>query len=197
MKEFATDAEGQRRQLRAEREARGEEPLPPGEEWTVVAHRLEAGGFHRGAADAWHEALDCRPAAPRAHLGLARALVALGDGKAAAAAALAALDANSSAAERRAEALLDDPDEDPWYVLGQAEHLRGRLVEAIAAYGRSHRAYPWFAEPLVETARAELARGEKARAADAARRALEILKFRPDTAREVRGLLEEAERAPA
>ncbi len=196
MIEFASDAPGQVRQLRAQRAARGEAPLPPGEEWCVAAHRLEAAGFPRGAADAWREALGVLPGLPRAHLGLARALLALGDGNGAAAAALAALDAHSSAAERGVEALLDDPDEDPWYLLGQAEHLRGRLPEAVAAYGKSAGTYPWFAEPLVEMARAEMARGDARRAADAARRALAVLKWKPEMAREVRAILDEAERRP-
>jgi tetratricopeptide (TPR) repeat protein len=194
MKEYAPDAAGQIRQLRTERAARGEEPLPPAEEWCIVGHRLEAAGFHRGAADAWREALAATPAQPQAHLGLCRALLALGDGNGAAAAALDALDAHDTASDRGVEPLLDDPDEDPWYLLGLAEHLRGRLPEAVAAYAKSSATYPWFVEPILETARAELARGRADRAADAARRALHMLKGRPEMAGEVRSILDEAER---
>lgn len=197
MNEFASDARGQVGQLRAERSARGEKPLPAKEEWCIAAHRLEAAGFHRGAADAWREALAAAPALPLAHLGLGRALLALGDGDGAANSALAALDAHATAAERGVEALLDDPDEDPWFLLGQAEHLRGRIPEAVAAYAKSALTYPWFAEPLVEMARAEMARGDPARAADAARRALLVLKWRPEMAREVQAILDEAERKKA
>jgi tetratricopeptide (TPR) repeat protein len=194
MIEFASDAEGQVRQVRAERAARGEKPLPPVEEWTVSAHRLEAAGYPRGAADAWRKALAEAPALPQAHLGLGRALLALGDGEGAANAALAALDSHATAAERGVEALLDDPDEDPWFLLGQAQHLRGRFPEAIAAYARSVQSFPWFAEPLVEMARAEMARGGWAKAADAAKRALLVLKWKPDMARDVQAILDEANR---
>jgi len=194
MNEFASDAEGQVRQLRAEREARGEKPLPPAEEWCVTAHRLEAAGHARGAADAWRFAVASAPGIPLAHLGLARSLLALGDGDGASAAALAALDADATAEERGVEALLDDPDEDPWFLLGQAQHLRGRFPEAIAAYARSVQSFPWFAEPLVEMARAEMARGGWAKAADAARRALLVLKWKPEMARDVQAILDEANR---
>ncbi len=194
MMEFAPDAAGQRAQLRAERGARGEPVLPPAEEWCVVAYRLETAGFPTGAAEAWRAALALVPALPQAHLGLGRSLLALKDADGAAASARAALEAHGAAASRGVEPLLDDPDEDPWYVLGLAEHLRGRLGDAVAAYARSAEAYPWFPEPLLEMARAELARGDAARAADAAHRALERAKWRPELAREVAKVLEDAER---
>jgi tetratricopeptide (TPR) repeat protein len=193
MKVFAPDAEGQRAQLRSERSARGEPVLPPAEEWCVVGYRLETAGFPAGAVDAWRAALAADPAMPQAHLGLGRSLLSLGQADGAADAVRAALAAHEAAPGTGAEPLLDDPDEDPWYVLGLAEHQRGRLGDAVEAYERSARAYPWFAEPLVEAARAELARGDRDRAVHAARRALERARWRPELAREVEALIAEAE----
>jgi len=192
MREFAPDADGQRAQLREERAARGEPALPGAQEWSIVAYRLETAGHPAGAADAWRAALAVDPSLPQAHLGLGRSLLALRDGEGAAAAARAALQAHEAAVARNGERLLDDPDEDPWYVLGLAEHLRGRLAEAVDAYARSAAAYPWFPEPLLEMARAELARGDRVRAADAANRALQRAKWRPDFAREVEQVLSAA-----
>jgi tetratricopeptide (TPR) repeat protein len=191
--EFAADAAGQRAQLRAERAARGEPALDEAQEWCVVAYRLDTAGYPAGAADAWRAALALDPAIPRAHLGLGRALLELGDGEGAAAEARAALEAHANADAKKEERLLDDPDEDPWYVLGLAEHRRGRLAEAVAAYAKSAEAYPWFPEPLFETARAELARGDRARAADAAHRALKRAKFRPELGREIEAVLRDAQ----
>jgi tetratricopeptide (TPR) repeat protein len=196
LREFAPDARGQREQLRAERGARGEAALPAAAEWCIVAHRLEAAGFQKGAADAWREALEVEPRLPGAHLGLARALLALGDAAGAAKESRAALDLHPLAADAGVEPLLDDPDEDPWYTLGQAEHLAGRLDEAAAAYAKSAEKYPWFPEPLLETARVELARGRRDAAADAARKALKRARFRPDFAREVQAILSQAQGPP-
>jgi tetratricopeptide (TPR) repeat protein len=195
LEEFVRDARGQREQLRAERAARGEPILPPAKEWCVVAYRLEAAGFASGAAEAWGEALGIDPALPQAHLGLARALLGLGRGEDAAASCLRALEADGRARESGAEALLEDPDEDPWYCLGLAEHLRGRFGEAAAAYRRSAEAYPWFPEPMYELARAEAARGDRAAASEAARQALRRAKWRPEFAREVSALLADLEKA--
>jgi tetratricopeptide (TPR) repeat protein len=154
-----------------------------------VAWRLESAGFAAGAAEAWRAALEADPGLPQAHLGLGRALLSLRDPAGAASAARRALDAHAAAAARGAEGLLEDPDEDPWYVLGQAEHLRGDLAAAVEAYGRSAGRFPWFAEPLFEAARAEMARGDAAAAADAARRALRRARWRPGFAREIEALL--------
>jgi len=192
MKEFAQDASGQRAQLRAERGARGEPDLAPAQEWCVVAYRLETAGHPSGAADAWREALSLQAGLPQALLGLGRALLALGDGDGAAESCRKAVEADLAATERGLERLLDDPDEDPWYCIGLAEHLRGRLEEAIAAYARSAERYPWFPEPLLEMARAEMARGNAKAAEDAARRALKRSRWRPDFEREVQAVLKSA-----
>src|SRR5258706_2643324 len=96
MIEFASDAEGQRAQLRAERAARGEPGLAPAEEWCVVGWRLETAGFAQGAADAWRQAVALAPALPRAHLGLGRTLLALKDPDGAAAPAPPALQAQAA-----------------------------------------------------------------------------------------------------
>jgi len=194
LSEFARDARGQREALRAERGARGEPALDPPREWCVTAYRLEAAGFFEGAADAWREALALDAALAQAHLGLARALLSLSDGEGAAAACLRAIEEDGRAREGGGEALLDDPDEDPWYCLGLAEHLRGRLDAAAEAYRRSGRDYPWFPEPMYELARVEAARGDRAAAAEAARQAIRRARWRPEFAREVQALLDAIER---
>ena len=192
MKEFARDAKGQREQLRAERGARKEPALDPAKEWCVVAYRLETAGYPAGAAEAWREALAARDGMPQALLGLARAQLSQKDGAGAAESARAALEADKVATERGLEKLLDDPDEDPWYCLGLAEHLRGRFDDAVAAYAKSAELYPWFPEPLLEMARVEMARGNAAAAADAARRALKRSKWRPEFEKDVREVLRSA-----
>lgn len=192
MRETPADAPGQRDQLRAERAARGEPPLPPAEEWAVVAWRLDAAGHAAGAAAAWREVLSLEGRSPRAHLGLGRALLDGGDAEGAAAALRAAAEWNRRAAETGQEPLLDDPDEDPSYPLGLAEHMAGRLDAAVEAYARAAAAFPWFAEPLLERARAELARGDRAAAAAAAREALRRARHRPGFSAQAERLLGEA-----
>jgi tetratricopeptide (TPR) repeat protein len=159
-------------------------------EWCVTAYRLEAAGFPEGAAESWREALALDGSIAQAHLGLARALLSLSDGEGAAASCRRALEEDGRARESGREGLLDDPDEDPWYCLGLAEHLRGRLDDAAEAYRRSARDYPWFAEPMYELARVEAARGDHGAAGEAARQALRRARWRPDFAREVSQLLE-------
>jgi tetratricopeptide (TPR) repeat protein len=192
VREFAKDAAGQRDQLRAERSARAEPPLPGAQEWCVVAHRLDAAGFHAGAAEAWRAALAAEPGLPRAHLGLGRALLETGDADGAAAAFRSAEECNGLAAERGLEPLLDDPDEDTWYPLGLAEHMAGRLDAAVASYARSARAHPWFAEPVLETARAEMARGDRRAAAAAAAEAVRRTRHRPEFRADAERILAEA-----
>lgn len=196
MREFAADATGQREQLRAERAGRGERALPPAEEWCVVAWRLDAAGFAAGSAEAWRAALALEPLMPRAHLGLGRALLDLGDPDGAASSLRAALACQPGAAGLGLEPLLDDPDEDPWYPLGLAEHAAGRLDAAVEAYARSAAAFPWFAEPLLEAARAHLARGDRPAAAAAAREAIRRARHRPELRADLEGLLREAGGAP-
>ncbi len=193
MREIASDAAGQRERFRAERAARGEAPLPAAEEWCVVAWRLESAGFPAGAADAWRAALAVEPRMPRARLGLGRALLDLGEADGAAAAFRAALEAHAAAAANGMDPLLDDPDEDPWYPLGLAEHLAGRLDAAVLAYARAAEAYPWFAEPVLEAARAELARGNRPAAAAAAAEAIRRSRHRPEFRAEAERLAREAE----
>ena len=190
LSEFAQDARGQREMLRAERAARGEPALAPEREWCVAAYRLEAAGFPSGAADAWREALALDASIAQAHLGLARSLISLSDGEGAAAACRRAIEEDGRARAGGREGLLDDPDEDPWYCLGLAEHLCGRFDAAAEAYRRSARDYPWFAEPMYELARVEAARGDRAAAGEAARQALRRARWRPEFAREVQTLLD-------
>ena len=180
MNEFPSDAAGQREMLRAERTLRKEPALAPAAEWSIVAHRLDAAGFPAGAAEAWRAALAAQPGLPQAHLGLGRMLVELGDAEGAVASLRAALEADRVAADRGLEALLDDPDDDPWYPLGLAEHLRGRLEAAVEAYGRSAERFPWFAEPLLEMARAHIARGDRAAASAAVDGLLARARHRPE-----------------
>ena len=153
--------------MRAERAARGEPPLPEAGEWCVAAYRLAAAGYPGGAAEAWRRALAAEGNMPQAHLGLGRALLDLGDADDSAASFRSAEECHRLAAERGLEPLLEDPDEDPWYPLGLAEHMAGRLDAALAAYARAAKAYPWFAEPVLESVRTELARGNREVAAAA------------------------------
>jgi len=189
--EYPRDAAGQREMLRAERAVRGEPALPPGQEWCVVGYRLDMAGFPEGAAAAWREALALEAGLPQAHLGLGRALLELGDAEGAVNAIRAAMEADGLAAGRGLESLLDDPDDDPWYALGMAEHLRGRLDDAVRAYERSAGRFPWFAEPVLEKARAEMARGDRAAAAAACREAIHRARHRPEFRREAERLLAE------
>ena len=191
VKEYPSDAAGQRAMLRAERALRKEPDLPPAQEWTVVAHRLEAAGFPEGAAVAWRSAIALEPGLPLAHLGLGRTLLDLGDADGAAASLRAAMEADRVAAAKGLEALLDDPDDDPWYPLGQAEHLRGRLDAAVEAYGKSAERFPWFAEPLLEMARAQVARGDRAAVAATVGRLLQRARHRPELRAEAERLLGE------
>jgi len=192
MIEFARDAEGQRAQLREERAARGDVSLPELEEWLVVGNRLEAAGFAEGAADAYRNALVLNDAVPQAHLGLGRALLDSEDPDGAVDAFLAAAAADERSADTGTEALLDDPDEDPWYGVGLAEHVRGRFQDAVTAYGRCAERYPEFAEPLLELARCHLAMGEREAAARAGRLAMNAAKHRPRFCQEVEALLRDA-----
>jgi len=150
-------------------------------------------GRPAAAAEAYRAALRAHPRLPQAHLGLGRALLDLRDAAGAAAALAAAVEVDRRAAEHGVEPLLDDPDEDPHYLLGMAEHLRGDLAAAVAHYERSAARFPSFAEPLLEIARCRLARGERDLAAAACERILSRRR-RPSVAEEARALLAEARR---
>ena len=101
------------------------------------------------------------------------------------------MDADREAAAAGREALLDDPDDDPWYPMGLAEHLCGRFEEAVQAYRKSAERFPWFAEPVLEMARAEMARGARAAAAEACREVIRRSEYRPEFRSEAERILAE------
>ncbi len=187
--EFPSGAEAQRDLLRRERAERGEPALPEEREWAVAAWRLEVAGHHAAAAEAWRRALSARAGMPQALLGLGRALLDGGDPDGAVEAFRAAAAANRDAADRGLEPLLPDPDEEPAYGIGLAEHARGRHEAALAAYAECVERHPYFPEPLLEMARCHLALGRPEEAARCCRLATERAPQRPGFREDAEALL--------
>ncbi|MHC4820190.1 MAG: tetratricopeptide repeat protein [Planctomycetota bacterium] len=192
MIEFAPDADGQLAQMREERAARGAPSLTEVDEWLIVGNRLLVAGFGEGAVDAFRRLIELDAGVPQAHFGLGHALLDAEDPDGALKAFRNALDADAVADESGHEALLDDPDEDPWYGIGLAEHVRGNFREALAAYGRCAERYPEFPEVRFEMVRCHLALGEPGEAGRVGRDALEVARHRPRFCEELKALLSDA-----
>lgn len=189
MIDFPSDAVAHREFLREERAARGEPALAEAAEWLVVAFRLESAGYADGARTAYRNVLQLEPRNPKAHFGLARALLDEGAHAEALDSIENASTTDAAAVEHGQEPLLDDPDESVDYLRGLILHALGRYAEAVTAYEACAERFQYFAEVHLERARAHRALGDETAASAACAEARVRASRRPGFREEVEEFL--------